>query len=168
MLSGGGVQGDIAAAEMLSIDRSRIKGNLSATHARINNLIEGDVTVRGSLEPSARGRHSGQYHGCGSEASRRSVDERTYHHLACEAPETTPLSRPTRGRNSARRKPLLGKRMPLSNSSRSPRDVCPDGGETRRSGGLRIGEEMMTVPEDDIVRFPPLRGGGAVKVTRSR
>lgn len=48
-ITGGGVQGDITAGEMLSIDRSRIKGNLSATHARINNIIEGDITVRGTL-----------------------------------------------------------------------------------------------------------------------
>ena len=46
---GGSVQGDIVACEMLSIDRSRIKGSLTATHARINNLIEGDVSVRGTL-----------------------------------------------------------------------------------------------------------------------
>lgn len=48
-ITGGGVQGDITAGEMLSIDRSRIKGNLSAVHARINNIVEGDVTVRGTL-----------------------------------------------------------------------------------------------------------------------
>lgn len=48
-ITGGGVQGDITAGEMLSIDRSRIKGNLSATHARINTSIEGDVSVRGTL-----------------------------------------------------------------------------------------------------------------------
>lgn len=48
-ITGGGVQGDITAGEMLSIDRSRIKGNLSAMHARINNIIEGDITVRGTL-----------------------------------------------------------------------------------------------------------------------
>lgn len=46
---GGGVQGDIVAGEMLTIDKSGIKGNLTATHARINNLIEGDVSVRGTL-----------------------------------------------------------------------------------------------------------------------
>ena len=46
---GGGVQGNITAGEMLSVDRSRIKGNLSATHARINNPIEGDIAVRGTL-----------------------------------------------------------------------------------------------------------------------
>lgn len=48
-ITGGGVQGDITAGEMLSIDHSRIKGNLSATHARINTPIEGDVSVRGTL-----------------------------------------------------------------------------------------------------------------------
>ena len=48
-ITGGGVQGDITAGEMLSIDRSRIKGNLSAMHARINNPIEGDISVRGTL-----------------------------------------------------------------------------------------------------------------------
>lgn len=48
-ITGGGVQGNITAGEMLSIDRSRIKGNLSATHARINTSIEGDITVRGTL-----------------------------------------------------------------------------------------------------------------------
>lgn len=46
---GGSVQGDIVAGEMLTIDKSGIKGNLTATHARINNLIEGDVSVRGTL-----------------------------------------------------------------------------------------------------------------------
>lgn len=48
-ITGGGVQGDITAGEMLSIDHSQIKGNLSATHARINTPIEGDVSVRGTL-----------------------------------------------------------------------------------------------------------------------
>lgn len=48
-ITGGGVQGDITAGEMLSIDHSRIKGNLSAMHARINNPIEGDISVRGTL-----------------------------------------------------------------------------------------------------------------------
>lgn len=48
-ITGGGVQGNITAGEMLSVDRSRIKGNLSAMHARINNPIEGDIAVRGTL-----------------------------------------------------------------------------------------------------------------------
>lgn len=48
-ITGGGIKGNITAGEMLSIDRSRIKGNLSAMHARINNSIEGDISVRGTL-----------------------------------------------------------------------------------------------------------------------
>ena len=48
-ITGGGIKGNITAGEMLSIDRSRIKGNLSAMHARINNPIEGDISVRGTL-----------------------------------------------------------------------------------------------------------------------
>ena len=48
-ITGGGVQGNITAGEMLSVDRSRIKGNLAAMHARINNPIEGDIAVRGTL-----------------------------------------------------------------------------------------------------------------------
>ena len=48
-ITGGGVEGNITAGEMLSIDRSRIKGNLSATHARINTSIEGDISVHGTL-----------------------------------------------------------------------------------------------------------------------
>lgn len=48
-ITGGGIKGNITAGEMLSIDRSRIKGNLSAMHARVNNPIEGDISVRGTL-----------------------------------------------------------------------------------------------------------------------
>lgn len=45
----GSVQGNILAEAMLSIDRSSIKGNITATHARINNPIEGDMVVHGML-----------------------------------------------------------------------------------------------------------------------
>lgn len=45
----GSVQGNISAEAMLSIDRSSIKGNITATHARINNPIEGDLMVHGML-----------------------------------------------------------------------------------------------------------------------
>lgn len=45
----GSVQGNIMAEAMLSIDRSSIKGNITATHARINNPIEGDLMVHGML-----------------------------------------------------------------------------------------------------------------------
>ena len=45
----GSVQGNIMAEAMLSIDRSSIKGNITATHARINNPIEGDMVVHGML-----------------------------------------------------------------------------------------------------------------------
>lgn len=48
-ITGGSVRGNIRAGEMLSIDRSRIKGNLWAAHARINNPIEGDISVQGTL-----------------------------------------------------------------------------------------------------------------------
>lgn len=52
-ITGGGIKGNITAGEMLSIDRSRIKGNLSAMHARVNNPIEGDISVRGHADPAA-------------------------------------------------------------------------------------------------------------------
>ena len=104
---GGGVQGDIAAAEMLSIDRSRIKGNLSATHARINNLIEGDVTVRGSLSLQREADIQGNI-----TAAALSVEEGASMNgritISREAPETAPPSRPTRGRNSAPSKAAAG------------------------------------------------------------
>lgn len=105
---GGGVQGDIAAAEMLSIDPgARIKGNLSATHARINNLIEGDVTVRGSLSLQREADIQGNI-----TAAALSVEEGASMNgritISREAPETAPPSRPTRGRNSAPSKAAAG------------------------------------------------------------
>lgn len=48
-ISRGSVQGDIRAREGLSIEDSVIKGNLTAAQAQINNRIEGDIVVRGTL-----------------------------------------------------------------------------------------------------------------------
>lgn len=97
---GGGVQGDITAAEMLSVDRSRIKGNLSATHARINNLIEGDVSVRGSLTLQREADIQGNITAAGlSVEEGASMNGRIT--ISREVPEAAPSSRPTRGRSSA-------------------------------------------------------------------
>lgn len=48
-INGGRVKGDIRCSGSLSVERSRIEGNLSASQARINNLIEGNITVQGTL-----------------------------------------------------------------------------------------------------------------------
>lgn len=90
---GGGVQGDIAAAETLSIDRSRIKGNLSATHARINNLIEGDVSVRGTLTLQREADIQGNIMAAGLGVEEgASMNGRIT--ISREAPETSPSPRP--------------------------------------------------------------------------
>ena len=74
--------GDIVACEMLSIDRSRIRAALTATHARINNLIRAtfrceDVgaSAREAITQGQRITAAGPRRGGGS------VDERTHHHL---------------------------------------------------------------------------------------
>lgn len=45
----GAVQGDVQAAECLSVEQSTVRGNLSARQARIDNRIEGNITVCGTL-----------------------------------------------------------------------------------------------------------------------
>ena len=101
---GGGVQGDIAAGEMLTIDKSGIKGNLTATHARINTPIEGDVAVRGTLTLQREANIQGNI-----TAAALSVEEGASMNgritISREVPEPVPASRPTssggRGRSSA-------------------------------------------------------------------
>lgn len=100
---GGGVQGDIVAGEMLTIDKSDIKGNLTAMHARINNLIEGDVTVRGSLSLQCEADIQGNI-----TAAALSVEEGASMNgriTISREVEPVPASRPTssggRGRSSA-------------------------------------------------------------------
>ena len=46
---GGSVEGNIACSESLNIERSTISGNITARQAQINNKIEGNITVRGTL-----------------------------------------------------------------------------------------------------------------------
>lgn len=100
---GGGVQGDIAAGEMLTIDKSGIKGNLTATHARINTPIEGDVAVRGTLTLQREANIQGNI-----TAAALSVEEGASMNgritISREVPEPVPASRPTssggRGRSS--------------------------------------------------------------------
>ena len=42
-------KGDIQCEEKLSIEKSHIEGNLAAAQAQINNRINGDITVQGTL-----------------------------------------------------------------------------------------------------------------------
>lgn len=48
-INGGTVKGDIQCEEKLSIEKSHIEGNLAAAQAQINNRINGDITVQGTL-----------------------------------------------------------------------------------------------------------------------
>ena len=123
-ITGGGVQGDITAGEMLSIDRSRIKGNLSATHARINTSIEGDITVRGTLtlqrEADIRGNIT---------AAGMSVEEGASMNGLMTIAREVPAQAPRSGTGTGRTRTLSLSKGPASGESRSSDGRLPLTGE---------------------------------------
>ena len=123
-ITGGGVQGDITAGEMLSIDRSRIKGNLSAMHARINTSIEGDITVRGTLtlqrEADIRGNIT---------AAGMSVEEGASMNGLMTIAREVPAQAPRSGTGTGRTRTLSLSKGPASGESRSSDGRLPLTGE---------------------------------------
>ena len=123
-VTGGGVQGNITAGEMLSIDRSRIKGNLSAMHARINTSIEGDITVRGTLtlqrEADIRGNIT---------AAGMSVEEGASMNGLMTIAREVPAQAPRSGTGTGRARTLSLSKGPASGENRSSEGRLPLTGE---------------------------------------